>query len=183
MVFPLKHGPAVRPNILWRTRSMASSSLQRSESQIKVIKPASSKGCCLNPKVWCTGSPYHPFSIPWKIQEVICTWIHAMEQTQDNVHQQFAHIMLLSDNSQGLYVHRRGWLCESSGVVNCSHRMQIWRCDGLRAHPGSRLEKKLHVRPCRHGMPHGTMENFMKTLKISIPLYKVFELFKCQWPP
>ena len=30
--------------------------------------PASSKGCCLNPKGWCTGTPYHPFSTPWKIQ-------------------------------------------------------------------------------------------------------------------
>ena len=30
--------------------------------------PASSKGCCLNPKGWCIGTPYHPFSSPWKIQ-------------------------------------------------------------------------------------------------------------------
>ncbi len=29
--------------------------------------PASSKGCCLNPKGWCIGTPYHPFSTPWKI--------------------------------------------------------------------------------------------------------------------
>ena len=35
----------------------------------KVVNlPASSKGCCLNPKGWCIGTPYHPFSIPWKIQ-------------------------------------------------------------------------------------------------------------------
>ena len=30
--------------------------------------PAPSKGCCLNPKGWCIGTPYHPFSTPWKIQ-------------------------------------------------------------------------------------------------------------------
>ena len=32
------------------------------------ILPASSKGYCLNPKGWCIGSPYQPFSTPWKIQ-------------------------------------------------------------------------------------------------------------------
>ena len=33
-------------------------------------EPASSKGCCLNPKGWCFSSPpYHLFSTPWKIQE------------------------------------------------------------------------------------------------------------------
>ncbi len=30
--------------------------------------PAPSKGCCLNPKGWCIGAPYNPFSTPWKIQ-------------------------------------------------------------------------------------------------------------------
>ena len=24
--------------------------------------PASSEGCCLNPKGWCIGTPYHPFN-------------------------------------------------------------------------------------------------------------------------
>ena len=28
---------------------------------------ACSKGCCLNPKGWCRGTPYHPFSTPWNI--------------------------------------------------------------------------------------------------------------------
>ena len=36
--------------------------------EILVNIPASSKGCCLNPKGWCIGTPYHPFSTPWKIQ-------------------------------------------------------------------------------------------------------------------
>ena len=35
---------------------------------ISLFLPASSKGCCLNPKGWCTGTPYHPFSTPFKIQ-------------------------------------------------------------------------------------------------------------------
>ena len=35
--------------------------------------PASSKGCCLNPKGWCIGTPYHPFSTLWKIQVYICS--------------------------------------------------------------------------------------------------------------
>ena len=38
--------------------------------------PASSKGCCLNPKGWCTGTPYHPFSTPWKIQ--VMYWVLSM---------------------------------------------------------------------------------------------------------
>ena len=29
------------------------------ENPLKI--PASSKGCCLNPKGWCIGTPYHPF--------------------------------------------------------------------------------------------------------------------------
>ena len=35
---------------------------------ISLFLPASSKECCLNPKGWCPGTPYHPFSTPWKIQ-------------------------------------------------------------------------------------------------------------------
>ena len=38
--------------------------------------PASSKGCCLNPKGWCIGTPYHPFSTPWKIQVYIFIYIY-----------------------------------------------------------------------------------------------------------
>ena len=33
---------------------------------------SSSKGCCLNPKGWCIGTPYYPFSTPRKIQVRIC---------------------------------------------------------------------------------------------------------------
>ena len=38
-----------------------------------IYTPASSKGCCLNPKRWCIGTPYHPLSTPWKIQADIYT--------------------------------------------------------------------------------------------------------------
>ena len=40
--------------------------------------PASSKGCWLNPKGWCIGTPYHPFSTPRKIQVYILYYIHIL---------------------------------------------------------------------------------------------------------
>ena len=48
------------------------------KQQMDIIQynvPASSKGCCLNPKGWCIGTPYHPLSTPWKIQVYIYTFI------------------------------------------------------------------------------------------------------------
>ena len=36
----------------------------------------SSKGCCLNPKGWCMGTLYHPFSTLWKIQ--VYMYIHVL---------------------------------------------------------------------------------------------------------
>ena len=38
---------------------------------VYIYIPASSKGCCLNPKGWWIGTPYHPFNTPWKIQVYI----------------------------------------------------------------------------------------------------------------
>ena len=43
--------------------------------------PASSKGCCLNPKGWCIGNPYHPLSTPWKIQCSIKQWMGPYQRT------------------------------------------------------------------------------------------------------
>ena len=40
-------------------------------------------GCCLNLKGWCIGTPYHPFSTPWKIQEPVCPlfwWMNPPKQ-------------------------------------------------------------------------------------------------------
>ena len=56
---PVKNGTNYQPQLVSRISSI---------NRITCCTPASSKGCCLNPKGWCTGTPYHPFSTPWKIQ-------------------------------------------------------------------------------------------------------------------
>ena len=51
-----------------RRRALGSVPSERPNVHASVYIPASSKGCCLNPRGWCIGTPYHPFSTPWKIQ-------------------------------------------------------------------------------------------------------------------
>ena len=36
--------------------------------------PAPSKGWCLNPKGLLSGTPYHPFGTPWRVQVCICVF-------------------------------------------------------------------------------------------------------------
>ena len=41
-------------------------------SLLKFNIPAPSKGWCLNPKELFSGTPYHPFGTPWRVQ--VCFW-------------------------------------------------------------------------------------------------------------
>ena len=38
---------------------------------ISILLPAPSKGWCLNPKGLLSGTPYHPFGTPWRVQVYI----------------------------------------------------------------------------------------------------------------
>ena len=44
---------------------------------IYIYIPASSKGCCLNPKGWCIGTPYHPFSTLERSRYVYVDYLQA----------------------------------------------------------------------------------------------------------
>ena len=42
---------------------------------LQINIPAPSKGWCLNPKGLLSGTPYHPFGTPWRVQVYIYMYI------------------------------------------------------------------------------------------------------------
>ena len=43
---------------------------------IYIYIPGPSKGWCLNPKGLLSGTPYHPFGTPWRVQVYIYICVH-----------------------------------------------------------------------------------------------------------
>ncbi len=82
-ISPKKNGPfwAQTPGMVWE--SVTENDPKRKNSPRNDLGPHNystshilyqhlpkgvERGCWLNPKGWCTGTPYHPFGTPWKIQ-------------------------------------------------------------------------------------------------------------------
>ena len=86
-----------------------------SPSKLYLI-PASSqlpKGCCLNPKEWCIGTPFHPFSTLWTLKDLGIYTLNVAFHI---------HGLRIYSSSTGLKHHRR--LEEVSPLVGPSQHLK-----------------------------------------------------------